>query len=120
MTVLGFPCNQFGGQEPGTNAQILEFAKSRYDANFQMFEKIEVNGGGACDLYRFLKGAGSQWWRGHRVELHQVPGQRWRGGAGALRAPGHADTGRRGSRGAPVCNRWPFDPVGANPRDRLT
>ena len=55
MTVLGFPCNQFGRQEPGTNAQILEFAKSRYDANFQMFEKIEVNDGGTCDLYRFLK-----------------------------------------------------------------
>ena len=55
VTVLGFPCNQFGGQEPGTNAQILEFARSRHDANFQMFEKIEVNGADAHDLYRFLK-----------------------------------------------------------------
>jgi len=53
--VLGFPCNQFGGQEPGTNAEILEFARSKYGAQFPMFAKIEVNGDGACDLYRFLK-----------------------------------------------------------------
>ena len=52
--MLGFPCNQFGGQEPGTNAEILEFATSRYDANFPMFEKVKVKGKDACDLYRFL------------------------------------------------------------------
>ncbi len=53
--MLGFPCNQFGAQEPGSNAEILEFARSKYDANFPMFAKIEVNGDGACDLYQFLK-----------------------------------------------------------------
>ena len=53
--VLGFPCNQFGGQEPGSNEEILEFARSKYDASFPMFAKIEVNGDGACDLYQFLK-----------------------------------------------------------------
>ena len=52
--MLGFPCNQFGRQEPGTNSEILEFATSRYDANFPMFEKVEVNGAGACELYRYL------------------------------------------------------------------
>lgn len=57
VAVLGFPCNQFGRQEPGSNAEILEFAKSRYDANFQMFAKVEVNGAAACDLYRYLKSA---------------------------------------------------------------
>src|SRR5262249_33446100 len=57
FTVLGFPCNQFGAQEPGTDAQILEFARSKYDVNFPMFSKIEVNGDGACDLYRMLKAA---------------------------------------------------------------
>lgn len=57
VTVLGFPCNQFGRQEPGTNEEILEFARTRYDANFQMFGKTEVNGDGACDLYEFLKSA---------------------------------------------------------------
>ena len=55
--MLGFPCNQFGAQEPGTNEEILEFATSRYDVNFPMFEKIKVNGPGACDLYRYLKSA---------------------------------------------------------------
>ena len=53
--MLGFPCNQFRGQEPGTNAEILTFARSRYDANFPMFGKIEVNGPGECELYRYLK-----------------------------------------------------------------
>jgi len=53
--VLGFPCNQFGAQEPGTDAEILEFATTKYGANFPMFSKIEVNGDGACELYRFLK-----------------------------------------------------------------
>ena len=53
--MLGFPCNQFGAQEPGTNAEILEFARSRYNANFPMFAKIEVNGDGACELYQWLK-----------------------------------------------------------------
>ena len=57
MQVLGFPCNQFGAQEPGTNAEILEFATSKYDANFPLFSKIEVNGDGACDLYKMLKAA---------------------------------------------------------------
>lgn len=53
--MLGFPCNQFGGQEPGTNEEILAFAREKYGAEFPMFAKIEVNGDGACDLYRFLK-----------------------------------------------------------------
>jgi glutathione peroxidase len=55
FTVLGFPCNQFGAQEPGTDAQILEFARTKYDVGFPMFSKIEVNGEGACELYRMLK-----------------------------------------------------------------
>ena len=53
--MLGFPCNQFGAQEPGSDAEILEFARSKYGAEFPMFSKIEVNGADACDLYRFLK-----------------------------------------------------------------
>jgi glutathione peroxidase len=55
--VLGFPCNQFGAQEPGTDEEILEFATSKYDVRFPMFSKIEVNGDGACDLYKLLKAA---------------------------------------------------------------
>jgi len=53
--VLAFPCNQFGAQEPGTDEEILEFATSKYDVNFPMFSKIEVNGDGACELYRWLR-----------------------------------------------------------------
>ena len=55
LVVLGFPCNQFGAQEPGSDEEILEFAKSKYDCNFQLFSKVEVNGDGACDLYQLLK-----------------------------------------------------------------
>ena len=53
--MLGFPCNQFGGQEPGGDAEILEFARSKYGVTFPLFSKIEVNGPGACELYRWLK-----------------------------------------------------------------
>ncbi len=55
FTVLGFPCNQFGAQEPGSDEEILEFAKSKYNCNFQLFSKVDVNGDGACDLYNILK-----------------------------------------------------------------
>lgn len=55
--MLGFPCNQFGKQEPGSDAEVLEFAKSKYNVNFPLFSKIEVNGDGACDLYKQLTSA---------------------------------------------------------------
>ena len=55
FSVLAFPCNQFGAQEPGGDAEILDFAQSKYDVKFPMFSKVEVNGEGACDLYKFLK-----------------------------------------------------------------
>ena len=55
MVVLGFPCNQFGRQEPGTNAEILEFVRAKFGAEFPMFAKIDVNGNGEAPLYTFLK-----------------------------------------------------------------
>ncbi len=55
--MLGFPCNQFGTQEPGTDAEIAEFVSSKYGIDFPMFSKIEVNGDGACDLYSWLTAA---------------------------------------------------------------
>lgn len=54
FVVLGFPCNQFGRQEPGSEADIKKFCSTRYNVSFPMFSKIEVNGNGACDLYKFL------------------------------------------------------------------
>ena len=53
--VLGFPCDQFGHQEPGDEAEIKSFCTLKYDVTFPMFAKIEVNGEGAHPLYRFLK-----------------------------------------------------------------
>jgi glutathione peroxidase len=55
VTVLAFPCNQFGGQEPGSDAEILAFATSTYGVTFPMFSKIDVNGDGAAPLYRWLR-----------------------------------------------------------------
>ena len=59
FTVLGFPCNQFGGQEPGTNEQIKEFCSSKYQVTFPMFDKIDVNGSARHPLYSFLAGDSS-------------------------------------------------------------
>jgi glutathione peroxidase len=55
FTVLGFPCNQFGGQEPGSSADIQQFCESKYDVTFPMFAKIDVNGDNAHPLYKYLK-----------------------------------------------------------------
>ena len=52
--VLGFPCNQFGGQEPGSAEQIAQFCQRNYGVSFDMFEKVDVNGKNQCDLYRLL------------------------------------------------------------------
>ena len=52
--VLGFPCNQFGKQEPGDAAQIGSFCETNYGVTFPMFEKIEVNGANAHPLYKYL------------------------------------------------------------------
>lgn len=54
LAVLGFPCNQFGGQEPGTEEDIAKFCKSKYDVSFDMFAKIDVNGANASPLYKTL------------------------------------------------------------------
>jgi glutathione peroxidase len=55
FAVLGFPCNQFGGQEPGDAARIEQFCASNYAISFPMFAKIDVNGGSAHPLYQYLK-----------------------------------------------------------------
>ena len=55
LVVLGFPCNQFGAQEPGDEKEIQQFCKLQYDVTFPMFAKIEVNGPGTHPLYAHLK-----------------------------------------------------------------
>lgn len=59
LTVLGFPCDQFGNQEPGDEQEIKAFCSLTYDVTFPMFAKIEVNGPDAHPLYRHLKAAKS-------------------------------------------------------------
>jgi glutathione peroxidase len=55
LEVLGFPCNQFGGQEPGTDAEIQDFCKTSYDVTFPVLAKIDVNGPDADPLYQYLR-----------------------------------------------------------------
>jgi len=57
FTILGFPCNQFGAQEPGSEAEIGQFCLKNYGVTFPMFAKIEVNGESAHPLYKYLKDA---------------------------------------------------------------
>jgi glutathione peroxidase len=55
LVILGFPCNQFGAQEPGSAAEIGAFCQKNYSVSFPMFAKIEVNGASTHPLYRYLK-----------------------------------------------------------------
>ncbi|XP_057839736.2 probable phospholipid hydroperoxide glutathione peroxidase [Cryptomeria japonica] len=55
LEILAFPCNQFAGQEPGDNEQIVEVACTRFKAEFPIFDKVEVNGDNAAPIYKFLK-----------------------------------------------------------------
>ena len=54
LVIVGFPCNQFGGQEPGSETEILEFCQSNYSVSFPLTQKIEVNGAGRHPVYQWL------------------------------------------------------------------
>ena len=55
LEVLGFPCNQFGAQEPGNEQEIATFCETNYDVTFPMFAKVDVNGDDTAPVYRYLK-----------------------------------------------------------------
>jgi len=55
LEILGFPCNQFGHQDPGSNEQINQFCELNYGVTFTMFEKVDVNGSDAHPLFKYLK-----------------------------------------------------------------
>lgn len=55
LEILGFPCNQFGGQEPGTNADIQEFCRMSYGVSFPIMAKVDVNGENTAPIYKWLK-----------------------------------------------------------------
>ena len=57
LAIVGFPCNQFGGQEPGTDADIQEFCSVNYSVSFPVFAKVEVNGPAADPLFQYLRAA---------------------------------------------------------------
>lgn len=54
LAIVGVPCNQFKGQEPGTNKEIREFCTSKYNVTFDLLDKVDVNGENACPLYKYL------------------------------------------------------------------
>lgn len=60
FAVLGFPCNQFGGQEPGSEGQIKTFCETKFGVTFPLFAKLEVNGAGRHPLYAFLTAQATQ------------------------------------------------------------
>ena len=89
--ILAFPCDQFGHQEPGSDAEIAAFCDTTYRVTFPIFSKIEVNGAGAHPLYVWLKaqkggllGSAIKW------NFHQVPCRPDRRGGVPLRADGEA------------------------------
>lgn len=55
LEILGFPCNQFGGQEPGTDTEIAQFCELNYGVTFPMFAKVDVNGSDAAPVFKYLK-----------------------------------------------------------------
>lgn len=78
LVVVGVPCNQFGAQEPGSSTEIAEFCKKNYGVTFDMLEKVDVNGEGACDLYKYLtsvetkpKGKGKVSWNFEKFLLNR-------------------------------------------------
>lgn len=78
LVVLGFPCNQFGKQEPGNSQDISSFCTKEYGVTFDMFEKVEVNGAGACGFYKLLtsldtkpKGKGDVSWNFEKFLLNR-------------------------------------------------
>ena len=85
LVILGFPCNQFGGQEPGTNAEIKQFAQGKYGVQFPLFSKIDVNGPNAIDVYKYLR-FNSELYDPTTKEAKEIP---WNFGKFLVDAQGH-------------------------------
>ena len=78
LRIVGFPCNQFGGQEPGSAEEIRDFCTTNYGVTFDLFEKVDVNGENTCPLYKHLKklntkpkGAGEIGWNFEKFVLNR-------------------------------------------------
>ena len=96
FVVLGFPCNQFGSQEPGSEDEIGEFCQANYGVTFPMFAKVDVNGDGRAPALRVAQGReDGRARRSDQVELHEVPGGPRRQGHRTLRPELRARRPRR-------------------------
>ncbi len=103
FSVLGFPCNQFGGQEPGDARQIEQFCSTNYAVTFPMFAKIDVNGSNAHPLYQYLKNAEIRIARlVDQMEFYQIPDRPVGQGGCAACADGEAGRIDKGNRGIAV------------------
>ena len=103
FAVLGFPCNQFGAQEPGSSDEIATFCSTTYGVTFPMYEKVDVNGDDRHAIYDELTKTadGEGYDRRHPMELREVPGRAERRDRGSLLADRHSRgaRARRGHRG---------------------
>lgn len=70
--IFAFPCNQFMGQEPGSNEDIKKFAQEKYGASFQLFSKIDVNGTYTHEVYKFLR-RNSPLWDNNKQTMQNIP-----------------------------------------------
>jgi glutathione peroxidase-family protein len=98
FVVLGFPCNQFGHQEPGDESQIQAFCSTKYDVTFPMFAKVNVNGDG-CASPVCVAERRAPWsirYRSDQVEFHEVSDRQERAGREALRTEGFSRVACRG------------------------
>ena len=106
FTVLGFPCDQFGGQEPGTDEEISSFCERNFGVDFPLFAKVDVNGDEAHPLFAWLrKEKSGPARRQDQVELHQVPHRPRRRRDRPLRAHHQAGEDRLRHRAGPLRRR---------------
>lgn len=110
LVVLGFPCNQFGGQEPGDAATIGDFCEKNYGVSFPMFGKVDVNGPDSHPLFGLVAVGGRRSARQQdQVELHQVPDRPGRRRDQAVRIDHQAGEDRFRYRGrAALPSLWPW------------
>ena len=73
LEILAYPCNQFKGQEPGTNTEIKAFARDLYGAEFPLFSKVDVNGENTCEVYKFLRSGSTDLYDEKKKEAKEIP-----------------------------------------------
>ena len=98
FVIVGFPANNFGAQEPGTNEEIKTFCSRKYNVTFPMYSKVSVKGDDQTPLYQYLTKQTGRPSRANQVELHQISGRPQRECGAALRIRGDSRFERSGLR----------------------